>query len=713
MITLCPAVKHPIRAARRVRRLIPFRLQPVPHLLYSLLLVLALAAIVVEADEELDFGLETNRLAGIELTGNETFADDDLKGMLRIQEFTWTRPLNVPTYQPSLIETQLRLLEGFYRYRGFHQVAVALDSISTPSEQGDVIHISVVEGPRTLIRKVVFPGRGEVAEEDLRNSMVLLEGQPAPADLNGYGGDIYAIRSVYRNQAFLDISIRPIVSIEPDTTAGGYGAAVIYQIATGPSYTAGRITLKGNAKTNDNLLQRELVIVEGKPLYWHLVDESQRQLLATGLFRDVEIIPVAVDSTLGVADLEVRVIERKPAFYELGVGVGSQERIRVLAAWAHGNLWGTGRRLLVRARASWNVEDVVGNPISFDQGQLNYRADIEYRNPRIRDSRYNFFTDLFIGRETRGESGINQAKHGVDIGTSWQASRRVTNSVFLGLKVTDPSVHPYAPDSVKVRFDESDVSLTQTRSLNWSVYIDHRDNMFQPTGGMYTIGSLKLAGGLLGGDYSFFRWSMSWNTYHLAWLGGTLATRVMVGGAKSYGKSAGLGPDGVPYDDRFFAGGASTVRGYGHNSLGPQITDEDELDELEYGSDVLLPDNPARGGNYILLTNLEWRIPLPVMKSWQLATVLFFEGGNVWASLHEVRLNGFRLTSDPGDPLDPGSTKAWDYRYSVGTGIRLSTPVGPVRVDVGFPLKRVRYVTDEIDRTDPKLVWHFSLGYPF
>ncbi len=169
----------------------------------------------------------------------------------------------------------------------------------------------------------------------------------------------------------------------------------------------------------------------------------------------------------------------------------------------------------------------------------------------------------------------------------------------------------------------------------------------------------------------------------------------------------------MPYDDRFFAGGASTVRGYSHNSLGPQITDQDELDDLNFSSDVLLPDNPARGGNYIMLTNLEWRFPLPVLRRWNLAGVIFFDGGNVWEQLRDARMKGFRLTSDPGDPNDPNSTKVWDYRYSYGTGVRLDTPVGPVRVDVGFPLKRVNYVSDTRNYKDPKVVWHFSLGYPF
>jgi len=186
-----------------------------------------------------------------------------------------------------------------------------------------------------------------------------------------------------------------------------------------------------------------------------------------------------------------------------------------------------------------------------------------------------------------------------------------------------------------------------------------------------------------------------------------------VGAATPFGKSKGLGPDGVPYDDRFFAGGASSVRGYGHNSLGPQVTDQDELDELNYGSDVLLPDNPARGGNYLMLTNVELRFPLPWLSRWHFASVLFFEGGNVWESMNDIQIRGFRLNSAPGEPGDEGSTKVWDYRYSFGTGIRFDTPFGPVRADVGFPLKRVRYLSAEKDSTDPKVVWHFSLGYPF
>ncbi|RKZ18430.1 hypothetical protein DRQ50_04015, partial [bacterium] len=558
-----------------------------------------------------------------------------------------------------------------------------------------------------------FLGSGPLSEERLREVLRLLEGDPAPWDLNALGGEVYLIRDLYRAASFLDAAVQPSMTVDPDTVGHGYLAHIEYTIQPGSNFTVGTITLTGNERTEDRLLTRELLFAPGDPLYWGQVENSRRQLLGTTLFRDANIRPVNVDTLAGVADLAVSVVERKPGFYELGVGVGTRDRIRVLGAWGHNNLWGTGRRVRVRLQGSWNVEDVVGNTIYFDQGQLNYRGGVTFVNPRLRGSRYSLEANAYVERDTRGESGLNMNRHGLRLGTGWQSGPRVTSTASVGLKITDPEVHPYAPDSLKARFDELGAQITQTRSLSYAIFVDRRNDIFNPTSGTYSIGTLQLAGGPMGGDHSFFKWSGALHGYRPFLLGGTLAGRVKLGGTRPYGKSLDAGPEGVPYDDRFFAGGASTVRGYRHNSLGPQVTDQDELDYLNYTSDVLLPDNPARGGNYLMLTNIEWRLPLPVLRSWGFSTLLFFEGGNVWAELKELRIRGFRITSNPGDPQDPASTKAWDYRWSWGTGIRLDTPFGPVRVDVGFPLKRVRYVSETKDVTDPSPYWHFSLGYPF
>ncbi len=674
---------------------------------------LALACGPARADEELEYGLKAHRLARIEITGNHAFTSGQLKSLLRIQESSWKRPLHVARYRPHLLDTQVRILTSFYRNQGFHQATVELDTITTIPDQGDVLHFVVTEGERTIIRKVEFRGYEPLTVQELRGVIRYREGMPAPADLNALGGDIFAITDLYRNRAFLRARVSPAWTIAPDSANGGYMADLVYTIDPGREYRIGRVTLAGNRITTDHLIERELTFASGDPLFWDHIEQTRRNLLGTSLFRDVSITPVAVDTLQGVADLEVRVLDRKPAFYELGVGVGSRERIRLLAAWGHYNLWGTGRRIQVRARGSWNVEDVVGNSLNFDQGQINYRVDFDYVNPRVRDSRYSLDFNVFTRRNTRGESGLNMLSHGFSLGSTWKASRRVTNNLYLNLKITDPHVHPYAPQDLKDRFNEVVGGKTEVRAVNWGVYIDHRDDLFHPTTGMYASGTLRVAGGALGGDFSFIKGTAAWHHYMATPLGGVLATRVLLGAATPYGGSRAKGPDGVPYDDRFFAGGATTVRGYDHNILGPQVANQDELDRLNYTQDNLLPDNPARGGNYLMLTNVEWRFPLPLLSRWKLSSVLFFDGGNVWARLSDLRWRAFRLTSDPGDPTAVGTTKVWDYRYSWGTGLRLDTPFGPVRVDVGFPLKRARYLSEVRDYRDPATVWHFSLGYPF
>lgn len=665
------------------------------------------------ADDELEYGLQTHRLARIEITGNTTFPSSLLKSLLRIQESSWKRPLHVAKYRPHMLDTQVRILTNFYRNQGFHQAVVSLDSIVNVPDQGDVIRFSILEGARTIIGQVDFVGNAPLTREELRAAIRNKEGLPAPVDLNALGGDIFAIADLYRDLAYLRVRVSPSWDIEPNPDGPGYTADLTYRITPGRKYRIGKVTLAGNSITTDHLVRRELVFAEGDPLYWRNIEDSRRNLLGTSLFRDIAISPGSVDTLAGVADLQVQVLERKPAFYEFGVGLGSRERIRLLASWGHYNLWGTGRRIQVRARGSWNLEDVVGNAMTFDQGQVNYRVDFDYVNPRLRDSRYSLDFNVFTRRDTRGESGLNLLSYGFNLGTTWKASRRVTNNVYLGLKITDPTVHPYAPQDLKDRFNEIGAAHTEVRSLNWGVYIDHRDDLFHPTTGMYATGTFLVAGGPLGGDFSFVKGSVGWHNYFPTPLGGVLAVRTLVGAATPYSSSRSQGPDGVPYDDRFFAGGATTVRGYDHNRLGPQVSNQDELDLLNYTSDILLPDNPARGGNYLLLTNAEWRFPLPVLSRWKLSGVLFFDGGNVWSKLSDLRWRAFRLNSDPGDPTDLGTTKVWDYRYSWGTGVRLDTPFGPVRVDMGIPLKRARYLSETQDDKDPGRVWHFSLGYPF
>lgn len=658
------------------------------------------------ADEELDYGLVQHTLAKIVLHGNEAFTDDELKSALQIREQNWLHLFTTARYRPDLIGGQLRQLERYYQKRGFHQVIVRHDStVQDTRLHGDVLYISLQEGPRTILDEVLFVGAEPLRENQLRSHLELLEGVPAPSDLNDFGHDLYALRDLYWDHAFLQVAIEPVLTREPTIDPQRFSAMIEYRITPGQQFSIRNIHITGNELTRTDLIARELRVEEGGLFKWGDIDRSRRELLDTALLRDVSFLPADVDSAAGLADLLVQVVERRPAYYELGAGFGSRERYRLLGAWGHNNMWGSGRRLFLRGKVYWNVEEIAGGLRKDARPEINYRADVLYINPHLRGSRFRLDINLYLEKETRGESGLNLHTLGFALGTQFRGSERVLNTVALQLEESDPRLHPGAPDSLRIWFNASQVRKSQTRSLVYTFIEEARNDVFNPTGGFLITAQVEIAGGLLAGDNSFVRGLASWHGYTELPLGGVLAFRTSMGVVEPYGGSRERGADGVPYADRFFAGGVSSVRGYLESSLGPQITDPARLDALQFASDVPLPDNPARGGNYMLLTNVEWRFPLPILSRLRLGGVLFMDGGNVWTQARDIRLEGFRLRSYPREPDEHLATKLWDYRYSIGTGVRLDTPFGPFRVDVGFPLKRAP--------EDDRVMYHFSLGYPF
>ncbi len=674
------------------------------------------------AVSELDYGLEQHLLHRIRIEGNTTFPDDDLKAILKIREPRWFHPLMIvglsdrkARYQPHLLEAELKLLERYYRQRGFHQVAVALDSVTAdPEGRGDVIHMSIGEGLRTYLGDVGFAGETILPVDDLLDGLRYAPGVPAPGDLNALGPDIYLLRRLYWEHGHLDVSITPdMIPITTDD-AERREARLVYTIEPGPAYAIGRIDVAGQRQSRPDLISRELRVHEGDLLRWSDVERSQQLLLETALFRDVSFQPVNRDTLAGTLDLLVEVIERDPGYFEFGFGVGSRERIRVLATWGHNNLFGTGQRLRLRTRNSLNYEDAHRLSDGRADPELNYHYDLLHTYPRLLGG-IHLDTNLYAGLETRGESGLNLETMGFSLGTRFQGGPRVVNTVRLRVEEVDPNLHPDAKTDLLNAFEASDLRASDTRAVSWSFYEEKRNDPLRPSRGSLRTIQFELAGGpVMGGSNSFVKVSAGVHGYTRTPLGGVLAWRVSAGAVKPYADSRARGADGVPYQERFFAGGVSTVRGYQERSLGPQVT-EAELDSLQLASDVPLSDRPARGGNYLLLTNVEWRFPLPLLEKWKVSGVTFVDGGNVWERAEDIRFRGFRWRSYPRDPADDAATKTWDYRWSVGGGLRIDTLVGPIRLDVGFPLKRAQLLnpTSGLIEHEDKVIYHFSLGFPF
>jgi outer membrane protein insertion porin family len=686
---------------------------------FCCVLVTALVAVLfpsISSAGELDYGLSENRLAKIEISGNSEYSDKELKSLLRIKEPRRFSPMTLlgfsersSMYRPDLIEIELKLIEKYYRRNGFHNASAEVDTIYFDDDKyGDVLRVIVNEGPQTIISSVELEAIGNLPDK-LQEGLHYINGVPAPADLNNLGSDIYLIRTRCWEDGLLKVAIEPVMSFYATEDSLIHSAELLYKITAGSAYSVSEIRISGNVQTQTEIIEREIKLVNGELFKWSAVEETQLRILETSLFRDVSFTPVEIDTSNATVVMEVQVVERQPSYIEFGLGIGSRERIRVLAAWGNNNLFGTGQKLRLKTRTWLNYEDVQQLSSGTPEPELNYRYELLHTHPRLFDSFW-LDTRLFKDKETRGESGLNLFRTGFSLGSRVTTSLYSISKVVLKVEEVEPLLHPDAKVQLSEAFDESELQKSGTRSIAWNYMIEKRNNPIRPAKGFLSNFEVETAGGILGGDNSFVKGRFDYHTYKKTVLGGTLASRVSLGTVRPYGDSLSRGADGVPYQERFFAGGVSTVRGYQERSLGPQITDQAELDSLQLASDVPLPDRPARGGNYLLLTNVEWRVPLPAPGNWNIGGVLFLDGGNVWEHWSEIKLRSFRPRSYPGDPDEIDSTKLWDYRWSYGVGIRFDTPVGPVRLDVGFPLKRARSSETIVD---DKVMYHFSLGYPF
>ena len=326
--------------------------------------------------------------------------------------------------------------------------------------------------------------------------------------------------------------------------------------------------------------------------------------------------------------------------------------LNVVAEWYNRNLFSTGRLLRFKGNASVGVTDI-------SSGQT--RFETSYTEPWILGQRAPTTFRTFIERERLIEpEEITLTRFGGDIALFKKYSEEFSVRLAQGITITRVigKLDSVLADSLGIREEDNQ------RSITLLIINDKRRNIFLPTNGSILSLEAKFAGGLLGGNSDIYRAEVSWSRYQPFILNNswTLATRIKGGFISSFGDT-----DFIPFWDRFFLGGGTSVRGY---------------EELEL-QDFSQSENKAVPNIYKLLSNIELRFPV----FWRFGGQLFLDGGNLWDEFNRV-----------------SPTK---LKYSAGVGFSLLTPMGPVRLDYGYKLN-----PDEDDTGEPSRL-HFGLLFAF
>ena len=587
-------------------------------------------------------------------------------------------------------------IRNLYRSRGFTRAMVQVnpsvlsaDTASTTDRRVEVV-FTITEGPRAVVRSIAFVGSQVFTESRLRSVMTTTVGRPyAEATVTS---DRDGIELEYRNAGYDSAVIEPIVMLADNDTQ----ADVRFMITEGPQVLVDHIIIVGNQRTSTRTIERELLLKPGDPLGYSARIESQQRLSALGLFRRVRIdeLQHAGESR---RDVMVQVEETPPTTIGMGGGleIGSrlrsgeegtaQERYefvpRGFFEYGRRNMWGKNRSINMFGRVSLRSRDIVLTdsgvtlaPSDVTYGLNEYRAFGTYREPKMFGTRADLLLTAILDQGIR--SSFNYRTREARAETGLRLSQRYSMAGRYSFERTELFDQQFLPDEGLL----VDRLFPQVRLSKWSgTFIrDTRDDALDPSKGWWFIVDADLSARALGSQVGFAKTYLQAFSYkRLPTMRRTvLALAGRLGAAHGFPRAvdgAEIPPAArLPASERFFAGGDTTVRGFTLDRLGDAQT--------------ITPSGFPKGGNGVVILNAELRVNV----SSSIQAVGFLDGGNVYPTAADIDVT--------------------NIRGAYGFGARYRSPVGPIRIDVGFKMNRLELVAGQRERLS---ALHISLGQAF
>jgi outer membrane protein insertion porin family len=607
-------------------------------------------------------------------------------------------------FSAAAVDRDVTHLEDVYRRKGFASVEVqplveemprgSAAAADTPLS----VRMLITEGPQTIVGSVRVAGNASMPTSELVAGMGLQPGQPFFATQMAV--DQEAIQLRYANLGYPDTSVES----SPGIVDGGTRADVVFTVHEGPRVRVAHVLVVGNERTSTETIVRELGVRSGDPLGLSAISESQRRLVALGLFRRVRITELT-HGDRSARDLVITVDEAPVTTIGYGGGVEAGRRVRRTEAGGGAavdrfevapraffevtrrNILGKNRSVSLFTRLSLRPQDspfFEGQPPVAEDGSgfgfSEYRILGTFREPRVFDRAADAFVTGTIEQQIR--SSFNFARRGfsAEVGRIAGVWRMAGSYQIQRTELFDERIDPADRPLIDRIFPQIRLS-----SISATLFRDTRSDQLDPGDGHYLSANGQLAGRVIGSEVGFAKSYLTAQLFRT--VPGTravVATSARIGVAAGFPRQAvGVGVDEdtgdvvieetgeLPASERFFAGGDTTVRGFLLDQLGTPET----IDRAGF----------AKGGNGVVILNAELR----ARARGGLTFVGFVDAGNV-----------FQFTTD----ID-----VRQLRGTAGFGVRYNSLIGPLRFDYGFKMSR-HVVAGR--REDPG-AWYISLGQAF
>lgn len=637
----------------------------------------------------------------INFIGNRSISAEEIKKFMGTKEAGLLSFLSSSgSYSQDILEKDLNNIRYIYLDRGYWKVHVGLpDVVISPDRRHISITIKIYEGNQYRAGKIHFAGDLMFSDSELKENL-----ETSESDVFSYGKlqrDIQRIQRKYGDKGYAFVNVMPKFFVPPGEDRTVH---VLFEIQKGKEVEIRKINIFGNHYTRDKVIRREVRIFEGESYNETNKELSVANIRRLGFFDDVKVLPKTITGRDDLVDMEITIKERESTgSLDIGAAYDAYHGISFNGKVQKFNVFGTGRNVGIDMN------------LNFIRQLINFN----FSNPYFLDSRWYLGGDFYLDRwsDDKRTKNIFQAcdqyekeklktnPMGQAVSSKnqlsklqmkcWQSlpgnsyrgfsEQRISGGITFGRFVTDTLrlLLYYRLEKITLlnSIDKELFPVEQASGIRnpteMIIEYDGRDDRVFPTGGFYSRGSVLYDGVL--GKFNYLTLAANMRAYRkLIW---DVVFRANV----QYSRHIGLGgsESDVPFDRLFRLGGINSLRGFEYFSIGPKKYSKvlfQKASQYGHPNPKAIADR-VYGGHQQLYAN--WELQVPLFPSARAYGILFIDIGTAYDELSSI-----------------------EWKSNWGIGLRVFTPVGPFRLEMGFPF------SPQLDRGE-RSQFNFTMGFPF
>jgi outer membrane protein assembly complex protein YaeT len=579
-------------------------------------------------------------LHAFHIVGAHVIKVKDLKKELSMKlPFFWPPWRKPPPFRLQDLDYDVERLKNYYRRQGFYHTKITPEITYGPAGAVDVT-LQIHEGPWVKVTEINVEVAGQVDLSDLEPKWPLNPGDRFAEKPYDDLKNLYL--NYLPNHGYSRVKVRGRVYVNEEQNT----AKILLTVNPGPLSYFGEVRIKDLEKleTPAAIIMEKVSFKPGQVFNLEELFNTQRKLYATDLFRSVVLTPEPVPPQEPVIPIVIQLEEKKKRSVRVGVGYGDEEKVRARLGLRFRNLGGGGRLLDLDARYStlgYLFSELFSNPVVFGSSfDFVNQSGARRRNlPGFNDRAY--FTQARLERDLPGDFRLYFG-HGLEFARPFN----IPVATLIRLQGTQPE------------------KMYRASFALWGLRRDTTDSHIEPHHGGTLILANEFAPTFLGSGLQFVQSVVDLRRYHAV-----ADTNFVAAGRVRFGVIQPIqSTHQIPISRLFFSGGATSVRGYKLDYLGPRNATGDPI-----------------GGEAVMELSIEGRFPLPIYE--KIGGVVFMDAGNVFIKVHNIDLG--------------------QLKYSPGFGLRYLSPVGAIGIDIAFPTNRISYAQDSNYQV------HFTVGYGF